>query len=55
MREAAASIGGSYWTVRALVEAGTLPAFRLPGSKRFLIRMQDWEHFLERCPRVGEP
>jgi excisionase family DNA binding protein len=39
LRQAAVYLSVSYWTVRAWVEAGKLPAVRLPGDGR-LVRVE---------------
>jgi excisionase family DNA binding protein len=47
MQAAADLLAVSYWTVRGLVEAGKLPAVRLPG-RLIRIRPRDLESFVER-------
>jgi excisionase family DNA binding protein len=39
LKEAAADLSVSYWTVRGWVDAGKLPAVRLPGDGR-LVRVE---------------
>jgi len=48
LRQAAAYVQVSYWTVRAWVEAGALPAVRLPGDGRLLrIERQALDRLIE--------
>jgi excisionase family DNA binding protein len=50
LREAAARLSVSYWTVRSWVESGVLIAVRLPGDGRLLrIDVKDLDRLVERC------
>ena len=49
MNKAARQIGCSNHTVRKWVEAGVIPAWRLP-SGRVRITVEDWEAFLKALP-----
>ena len=48
LRDVAEHCACSYWTVRAWVDAGTLPVLRLPG-RLIRVRAEDLETFLKEC------
>jgi len=53
LRQAADYIQVSYWTVRSWVEAGVLPAVRLPGDGRLLrVERRELDRLIEQS-RVG--
>lgn len=49
LREAAAYLRVSYWTVRSWVESGRLPHVRLPGRRLLRIDRADLDRLVEGC------
>lgn len=49
LREAAAYLGVSYWTVRSWIESGRLPHVRLPGRRLLRIDRADLDRLVEAC------
>ncbi len=52
LREAAAYLSVSYWTVRGWVESGRLPHVRLPGRRLLRVDRADLDRLIAAC-RVG--
>jgi excisionase family DNA binding protein len=46
MRQAGDLLSVSYWTVRAWVDAGTLPAVRLPGGRLVRVELAEVERLI---------
>lgn len=49
LREAAAYLGVSYWTVRSWAESGKLPHVRLPGRRLLRVDRADLDRLIEAC------
>jgi excisionase family DNA binding protein len=50
MRQAAAYLAVSYWTIRHWVDAGKLRAIRLPGDGRLLrIELDELDRLVDEC------
>ena len=56
LREAAEYLAVSYWTIRSWVEAGKLPACRLPGGGKLLrIDLGDLDRLVDASKGDPEP
>lgn len=47
LEDAGAYLGCTYWTARNLVEAGTIPAVRIPGLRRKLVDVRDLDRLID--------
>lgn len=48
LHQAAEYLGCSYWSIRTLVDRGSLPTVRLPGIRRYLIDVADLDRLIDR-------
>jgi excisionase family DNA binding protein len=56
MLEAAHYLSVSYWTVRSWIEAGRLPACRLPGEGKLVrVDVRDLDELVEQCRDAPGP